>query len=122
MPLKEELFVNSSFNILPLLPLMTDDAYFFLLMLSKKDARIFRGDAYGMELLEVEGLPNGMDDVIHFEEKDTQQTMRRAGAGAGRGAISGANFHGHGPGLADETEWVIQYLKEVNQTLWTELL
>ncbi len=90
--------------------------------MSKKDAKIFRGDAYGMELLEVEGLPNGMDDVIHFEEKDAQQTMRRAGAGAGRGAISGANYHGHGPGLADETEWVIQYLKEVNQTLWTELL
>ncbi len=122
IPLKEEVYINSSFNILPLLPLMTDDAYFFLLMLSKKDARIFRGDAYGMELLEIEGLPNGMDDVIHFEEKDNQQTMRRAGAGAGRGAISGANFHGHGPGLADETEWVIQYLKEVNQTLWTELL
>lgn len=122
IPLKEELFINSSFNILPLLPLMTDDAYFFLLMLSKKDAKIFRGDAYGLELLEVEGLPNGMDDVIHFEEKDAQQTMRRAGAGAGRSAISGANYHGHGSGLADETEWVIQYLKEVNQTLWTELL
>jgi hypothetical protein len=122
MPLKEELFINSSFNILPLLPLMTDDAYFFLLLLSKKDAKIFRGDAYGLELLEVEGLPNGIDDVIHFEEKDAQQTMRRAGAGAGRGAISGANYHGHGPGLADETEWVTQYLKEVNQTLWTELL
>lgn len=122
IPLKEELYINSSFNILPLLPLFTEDSYFYLLLLSKKDAKIFRGDAYGMELLEIEGLPNGMDDVIHFEEKDNQQTMRRAGAGAGRGAISGANFHGHGPGLADETEWVIQYLKEVNQTLWVELL
>lgn len=120
--LKEEVYINSSFNILPLLPLITDEAYFYLLMLSKKDAKIYRGDAYGMELLEIEGLPNGMDDVIHFEEKDNQQTIRRAGAGAGRGAISGANFHGHGPGLADETEWVVQYLKEVNQTLWTELL
>ena len=119
---KGSLFVNSSFNILPILPLMKEGAYFFLLMLSKKDAKMFRGDAYGLELLEIEGLPNGMDDVIHFEEKDAQQTMRRAGAGAGRGAIAGANFHGHGPGLADETEWVIQYLKEVNQTLWTELL
>jgi hypothetical protein len=123
MTLKESLFVNSSFNILPLLPLITDDSHFFLLMLSKKDAKIYRGDAYGMELLEIEGLPNGMDDVIHFEEKDSQQTMRRAGGGAGSSAtVGGGSFHGHGPGLADETEWVTQYLKEVNKTLWTELL
>jgi len=123
MTLKEKLIINSSFYLLPLLPLITDDAHFFLLMLSKKDAKIYRGDAYGMELLEVEGLPNGMDDVIHFEEKDSQQTMRRAGGGAGRAALDGGgSFHGHGPGLADETEYVSQYLKEVNQTLWTELL
>jgi hypothetical protein len=123
MTFKEELFVNSSFNIIPLLPLITEDAHFYLLLLSKKDAKIFRGDAYGMEPVEVEGLPNGMDDVIHFEEKDKQQTMRNAGGGAGRSAITGGgSFHGHGPGLADESEWILQYLKEVNQTLWTELL
>jgi hypothetical protein len=120
---KEQLYVNSTFYIVPLLPMMSEEEHFFLLLLSKKDASIYRGDAFGMELLEVEGLPNGMDDVIHFEEKNARQTMRRAGGGAGRDAITGGgNYHGHGTGLADEPEYISQYLKEVDQTLWTELL
>jgi hypothetical protein len=120
---KEELFVNSTFYVVPLLPVMSENEHFFLLLLSKKDAKIYRGDGFGMELLEVEGLPNGMDDVIHFEEKNARQLMRRAGGGAGRDAINGGgSYHGHGSGLADEPEYISQYLKEVDQTLWTELL
>jgi hypothetical protein len=121
--LKEELFVNSTFYVVPLLPVMSENEHFFLLLLSKKDANIYRGDGFGMELLEIEGLPNGMDDVIHFEEKNARQTMRRAGGGAGRDAINGGgSYHGHGSGLADEPEYIAQYLKEVDQTLWLELL
>jgi hypothetical protein len=120
---KEKLYVNSTFFITPLLPMMSEDEHFFLLLLSKKDANIYRGDAFGMELLEIEGLPNGIEDVIHFEEKNERQLMRRAGGGAGRDAISGGgNYHGHGSGLADEPEYISQYLKEVDQTLWVELL
>jgi hypothetical protein len=121
--LKEELFVNSSFYVVPLLPVMSENEHFYLLLLSKKDAKIYRGDGFGMELLQVEGLPNGMDDVIHFEEKNARQLMRRAGGGAGRDAINGGgSYHGHGSGLADEPEYISQYLKEVDQTLWLELL
>lgn len=121
--LREELFVNSSFYVVPLLPVMSEDEHFFLLLLSKKDANIYRGDGFSIELLEIEGLPNGMDDVIHFEEKDSRQLMRRAGGGAGRDSITGGgSYHGHGSGLADEPEYISQYLKEVDQTLWTELL
>jgi hypothetical protein len=120
---KEERYINSTFYIVPLLPMTSENEHFYLLLLSKKDANIYRGNAFGMELLEIEGLPNGMDDVIHFEEKDARQTMRRAGGGAGRDAITGGgNYHGHGTGLAEEPEYISQYLKEVDQTLWTELL
>ncbi len=120
---KEERYINSTFYIVPLLPMTSENEHFYLLLLSKKDANIYRGDAFGMELLEIEGLPNGMDDVIHFEEKNARQTMRRAGGGAGRDAINGGgNYHGHGTGLAEEPEYISQYLKEVDQTLWTELL
>jgi hypothetical protein len=121
--LKEEVFVNSTFYIVPLLPMMSENEHFYLLLLSKKDANIYRGDNFGMELLEIEGLPNGINDVIHFEEKDSRQLMRRAGGGAGRDAINGGgSYHGHGSGLADEPEYISQYLKEVDQTLWVELL
>ena len=122
LPVTEELMLNSSFLLNQLLPVMEKRHRFYLLILSKKHCRFYEADQYGMKKLEVEGLPYGMDDVIHFEQKDKRQLHRRAGAGAGDRAIAGASFHGHGSGLADEEEYLMQYLKEVDQTLWTEVL
>lgn len=122
MQVKEELIVNSTFFLAPLIPLMKERKPFYLLVLSKHDAKFYEGDAYSMKKIEVEGLPNGMDDVIRYEEKGGKQLMRRTGASTGPAATEGANFHGHGAGLADDDEYLEQYLKEVDQTLWTEIL
>lgn len=123
MPLapKEELIINSTFYITPLLSMLKDEQ-FYLLHLSRSDARFYLGTPFGMKKLEVEGLPDGMDDVIRYEEKGGKQLMRRSGAGAGRNAVEGASFHGHGAGLADDSEYVLTYLKEVDKTLWTQVL
>lgn len=118
---KEELVINSTFYITPLIGMLKNEN-FFLLHLSRQDARFYRANPFGMERIEVEGLPDGMDDVIHYEEKGGKQLMRRAGAGAGRNAVQGASFHGHGAGLSDDTEYLLGYLKEVDQTLWSEIL
>lgn len=119
---KEKLMINDSFFLAPVLPFMKARKPFYLLVLSKHDAKFYEADAYGMKKIEVEGLPNGMDDVIRYEEKGGKQLMRRAGASTGAAATEGANFHGHGAGLSDDDEYLEQYLKEVDQTLWTEVL
>ncbi|WP_207425603.1 hypothetical protein [Pedobacter sp. SYSU D00535] len=122
LTVKEELLVNSSFLLTPLLPVMERRHKFYLLVLSKKDCKFYECDQFEMKKLEVEGLPYNIDDVVPFEQKERRQTHRRAGAGAGGAAIVGANFHGHGTGLSDEEEYLEQYFKEVDQTLWTEVL
>jgi hypothetical protein len=119
---KEELMVNNSFLLTPLLPVLERKHRFYLLVLSKNNCKFYEADQFGMRKLEVEGLPYGINDVIHFEEKDKRQTHRRAGAGAGERAVVGASFHGHGSGLADEEEYMQQYFREVDQTLWSEVL
>jgi len=118
----DELLVNSSFLLSPLLPLLERRHRFYLLVLSKHDCKFYEADQFGMNKLEVEGLPYNIDDVVHFEQKDQRQLHRRAGAAGGPGATVGASFHGHGTGLADDEEYLIQYLKEIDQTLWTEVL
>lgn len=115
---KEELHVNSSFHLSPLVPYVTHTGHFYLLVFSKDACNLYKGNGYGMQKVEVEGLPLGMDDVIHFEEKDERKLFR----GGGNAPGAEANFHGHGSGLADEKEYISQYLKEVDQTLWTEVL
>lgn len=114
-PVTQELFIAPHFHVIPLFPLL-ESKPFFLLVLSKGNARFFKGDRFGMEEMEVKGLPNGINDVIHFEEKGGQETFRRAD-NKGKAA-----FHGHGPGLADEDEYIGHYLKEVDQTLMAEVL
>lgn len=115
---KQELHVNSSFYLSPVIPYVTHASHFFLLVFSKDACNFYKGDAYGMQKMEVEGLPLGINDVIHFEEKDERKLFRGGGTAPG----AEANFHGHGSGLADDKEYISQYLKEVDQTLWTEVL
>lgn len=115
---KEEVFVNHSFLISPLLPAVTNKQDFYLLVLSKKDAKLYQGNAFGLRYLAVDGLPNGMDDVVHFEEKEDQQLFRQGSKG-GNGS---ASFHGHGEGQPDDKANLAIYFQEVDKTLFTEVL
>lgn len=116
---KEEVMINSStLYLTPLLSLVSGNDYFYLLVLSKKRAKFFRADAFGMVELVINELPNGVDDVVHFEEKDDQKLFRTDTNGAG----GGANFHGMGAGKPDEKEHIAIYFDEVDETLWKAVL
>lgn len=122
LPVKEEMLVNSSFLLTPILPVMERRHRFYLLVLSKHACKFYEGDQFEMKKLQIDELPTGIDDVVPFELKEARQLHRRAGAAAGAAASVGASFHGHGSGLSDEDEYLLQYLKEVDQTLWSEVL
>ena len=115
---KEEILINTSFYVTPLIPLLTNSDYFYLLVLSKKQARLYRADAFGMNYIKIDALPRGVDDVVHFEEKDDQKLFRTDTAGAGQGA----NFHGIGAGKPDDKANIAMYFDEVDETLWKEIL
>jgi hypothetical protein len=111
---QEEFHINSRFHLTPLVSLFMDRPHFYLLAISKHASAFYKGDNLGLERLEIEGLPQGVNDVIHFEEKNERQLLR--------GGPREGSTHGHGSGLSDEKEYISQYLKEVDQTLMTELL
>jgi hypothetical protein len=112
------ILVNTSFYLSPLVPFLLSKEYFYLLVLSKKQAKLFRADNFGIRHIPIPELPNGVDDVVHFEEKDDQKLFRTGSSGAGEGA----NFHGIGGGKPDEKEHISIYLEEVDETLWKEIL
>jgi hypothetical protein len=115
---KEEVLINSSFYLTPLIPVITSKDYFYVLVLSKKQAKLYRADSFGMQYVPVPEMPNGVDDVVHFEEKDDQKLFRTESAGAG----AGANYHGIGSGKPDEKANLAMYFDEVDETLWKEVL
>jgi hypothetical protein len=111
-------WVNSSFLVSPLVPFLLHDEYFYLLVISKKQAKLFRADNYQAKYINVNDLPNGIEDVVHLEEKEDQKLFRTGSSGAG----GGANYHGMGAGKPDEKENISMYLAEVDNTLWSEVL
>lgn len=115
---KEKMLINTSFLAGPLVPLITNRDHFYLLTLSKKQAKIFRGDAFGLTPIPLDEMPNGVDDVVHFEEKEGQNLWRTESSGAGEGT----NYHGAGGGKPEDKDNVALYLDEVEETLWKEVL
>ena len=117
-PKKEETLINSSYYLAPLIPLFTDKDYFYLMVLSKKQAKLYRADAFGMTYIDIPEMPNGVDDVVHFEEKDNQKLFRTDTGGAGHGA----NYHGMGGGKPDEKQHISIYFDEVDESAWRAVL
>jgi hypothetical protein len=115
---KDEILVNTSYYLSPLIPLITAKDYFFLLMVSKKQAKLYRADQFGMVYIPIPEMPDGIDDVVHFEEKDDQKLFRTDTSGAGHGA----NYHGIGSGKPDEKQNIAMYFDEVDETLWKAIL
>ena len=115
---REEMIINSTFYLTPLIPVMTSKDYFYALVLSKKQAKLYRADEFGMRYVPVEGMPRGVDDVVHLEEKDDQNLFRTDTAGAG----AGATFHGTGSSRPDPKTNLAMYFDEVDETLWKEIL
>jgi len=113
----ETLYINSTFYVAPLMPSMLKNKEFYLLALSKHDAKFFQGSEFGLQLLEVEGLPNGMDDVVQFEEKEGRHLVRKGG-GSG---VDTTGFHGHESPSDDKTH-ITTYFQEVDRTLMAEVL
>jgi hypothetical protein len=108
-----EVVVNSSFSVMQLVPFMVRIEYFYLLDLNKRNCRFFRADYFGIEHIPVEEMPNAVDDVVHFENKDDRNLFRLSSNGS-----KGANYHGIGSGKPDDKENMALYLEEVDDTLW----
>jgi hypothetical protein len=113
-PMIQHVRVNTSFYVSPLVPFMVRLEYFYILDMAKKFPRFYRADSFGIEHLLVEEMPSGVDDVVHFEEKEGDKLFRTGG----RGGTGGANFHGIGGGKPDEKEHIAAYLQEVDNTIW----
>lgn len=54
----EQLVVNTSFQLSPLVPAMLTTESFYLLVISRHTAKLFKGDASGINEIKVAGLPD----------------------------------------------------------------
>jgi len=120
-PIKEALVMENSFYVTPLIPLMTSKEYFYLLVISKQSAKLFRADAWGMERVKVEGLPQSVDQVKRLSDLDA--TTFRSGSSGSRAPVYSqeGSYHGAGGGNPEDKDNLLVYFEAVDDVLWKEV-
>ncbi|WP_439555593.1 baeRF7 domain-containing protein [Dyadobacter sp.] len=112
---QSEVMCEKTFYVSPLIPIMASKAYFYLLVISKAKCKLFKADAFGMQYVPVEDLPEDMMEVKRISEKDAS-TVRVANSSGG-----GANFHGMGGGNPDEKANIATYFEHVDDILYKQI-
>lgn len=117
----EELVIEPTFFVTPLIPIMASSEYFYLLVISKQCAKLFKADAWGMQRVPVE-LPQSIEEVKRVSGLDattfrTGESGRRSNHNAQTGA-----FHGAGGGNPDGKDNMLVYFEAVDDILWDKVL
>lgn len=124
MPVQTEhkVVVESSFYVTPLIPVMiTREEYFYLLVISKQCAKLFKADAFNMEHIELE-LPQSIDEVKRISGLDaTTYRQGESGRRAAPASIAGQS-HGAGGGNPEDKDNIATYFEAVDDILWEKLL
>ena len=101
LDLHELLVVTDRFHIKPLLPLISGDGRFYLLVLDLNQTRLFQATKNFISELELKNAPTSLDETMKYDDPEKQLQFHSGTAPAkGRRA---AMFHGHGAG-SDETD------------------
>jgi hypothetical protein len=93
--------VHTSFILMPLTPLLMDGESYFLLVLSKHTAKLYQCYKFEMVDMDIPDMPQGIEDVVRFEEKDSKE-----------------------PGKLEEAQKnnLLLYFQDVNRTLRQQIL
>lgn len=112
----EDLVIENSFYITPLVPIISTNETFYVVVISKKQVKLFRGDAFGMEYINVPGLKEGLGDapIIDGGSESTYRLSENN---------QGISSHGHGGGNnVDDKQLIATYLEAADDVLWKEEL
>jgi hypothetical protein len=120
MPLtpQQEVIYEPTFYVTPMVPMMMSSEYFYLLTISKQSAKLFKGDAYGLQYISIPNLPQSIEEVKRISGLDSttyrsSESGRRAPAAAMPGSV-----HGGGGGNPDGKDNMLVYFEAVDDVLW----
>ena len=121
-PVEQLVVIEPTFYVTPLIQLMTRKEYFYILVIAKKCAKVFRADAWGIEPVKDVVLPQDMDDVKRLSGLDAT-TFRSGSSGKRAPAASQEGvYHGVGGGNPEPKDNMLVYFEAVDDALWDQLL
>jgi len=108
----ELVVVAGRFHLRPLLPLLSEDAAFYVLGLGQSQVRLYEVGIDGVDEVELESLPESLMEILRNRESERQlQFHTRTPGIQGRPAI----FHGHGDEAGTEKEAISRFFREIDK-------
>lgn len=110
----EDVSVSHMFRVTPVLPLLLGENTFHLLAVSANKVRLFRGNAFCLELADADELPANLEEALRIDEyRSTLQHHATATAG------EAAMFHGHGGSDLDvrKQDELLQYFRHIDRAV-----
>lgn len=120
-PATEELVIEPTFYITPLVPIITREEYFYILVISKQCAKVFKADFWGIQPVPLD-LPQSIEEVKRLSSLDA--TTFRSGETGSRGPTYSqeGSYHGIGGGNPSDKDNALVYFEAVDDELWDQLL
>jgi hypothetical protein len=114
----DSITVGKFFDLQPLFPLLLGNEHYFLLILTKRQARLFHGTRYSINEIKTPGIPAGGD---FFKTSDGDKRIESHGISA---SYKASIFHGHG-GVKDAQHQILEQFcravsKEIKKLLMFE--
>ena len=109
------LFVSEAFHVKPLIPILANDAAFYVLAVSQNKVRFLRCNRFAAQEIDPKSVPSSLQEILdEYElEKNVQYHTSSAAPGTGR---RGAIFYGQGAGATeDEKVKIREYFGRINQ-------
>jgi hypothetical protein len=106
-------------HVLPMLPWFAGQASYFVLAVSQKSVRFFRGTREGLEEQTIDQLPAALGDTMN--DDDRQAVLQGHSVGSGSPGTGGLIRHGHGGAADDEPATLEVYLRAIDRALADEL-
>lgn len=120
----ELVVVTDHFHIKPLFPLLIEDGRFYILNLSQEGIKLFEATRYSIEEIELEDLPQTMDEALLYNEtaKDGQFRIATSKGGTSNPFQQPGAFHGQGSPDQDEPQQdILQYFHLVDDAVHKHL-
>ncbi len=104
--------VSNRFHLKPLLPLITGDNKFYLLALSQNKIRLFQGNSYSIQELDLpEDVPASLSEALRYDDPEKQlqyHTVKSEGSSI---------YHAQGVGNTDNKNEILRYFQQVDRGL-----
>ncbi|MFP4250809.1 MAG: hypothetical protein ACLFU7_14200 [Armatimonadota bacterium] len=109
-------FVSDRFHLKPLIPVLTDNATFYVLAISRHDVRLLKCTRYTQAeepLSRAEVPKHILETIPEVEPKDSIQQHSGSPRGTGRGEHE-AMYHGQGKAESVEAHQIFHFFRDVN--------